>query len=259
MTSASIADLAPTDRIALDPYLPIADAAPPVPHLTLTYAASLDSAIAQAAGSPTLLSGPETKAMTHYLRTRHDAILVGAGTALADNPKLISRCVAVRRQPRPVVLDPSGRWLHRFDGSDHLSCLARAGLGLPPWVVVDAAVASTSTAAKLVRDAGGRVLTITGYKNKSEGVDWNMILAQMAELGIHSVMVEGGSCVINDLLRLRNRYLIASVIVTIAPTYLGAGGVQVSHPRDTIGEVAIQLKDVRWLPMGKDVVMAGLP
>ena len=88
----------------------------PLPHLTLTYAMSLDCKISLARGAQTALSGSRTRAMTHYLRSRHDAILIGVGTAEADDPSLNCRFSAdgvnkldLEKQPILVILDPNGR------------------------------------------------------------------------------------------------------------------------------------------------------
>ncbi len=74
------------------------------PYVTLTYAQSLDGAIAARPGHPLTLSCRESQAMTHALRAEHDAILVGIGTILADNPSLTVRLVS-GKNPQPVVLD----------------------------------------------------------------------------------------------------------------------------------------------------------
>ncbi|EHK99335.1 putative 5-amino-6-(5-phosphoribosylamino)uracil reductase [Glarea lozoyensis 74030] len=107
-------------RTFLEPHLPpkTPSTASPYPFTTLTFATSLDSQLALSPGAPTALSGPESKAMTHYLRSRHDAILIGVGTAVADNPSLNCRIEGVggyggeglEGQPRPIVLDPRARW-----------------------------------------------------------------------------------------------------------------------------------------------------
>lgn len=68
-----------------------AHSAEKMPFVTLTYAQSIDGSIAAVRGVPTLLSGPASMKMTHTLRTLHDAILVGIGTVLADNPSLNAR------------------------------------------------------------------------------------------------------------------------------------------------------------------------
>src|ERR1700760_2352675 len=106
-------------RAIFEPYLPTPQSCPADrAWCTLTYACSLDSQIALAPGTQTALSGPESKAMTHYLRSRHDAILIGEGTMRADNPGLNCRIEGVggyggeglEGQPRPIVLDPNLRW-----------------------------------------------------------------------------------------------------------------------------------------------------
>jgi hypothetical protein len=73
----------------LEPHLPPKDRKPDVAFFTtVTFATSLDSQLALSPGAPTLLSGPQSMAMTHYLRSRYDAILIGVGAAVADDPSL---------------------------------------------------------------------------------------------------------------------------------------------------------------------------
>ncbi|HEX9595492.1 MAG TPA: RibD family protein, partial [Anaerolineales bacterium] len=74
------------------------------PTVTLSYAQSLDGSIALHRGEPLTLSGPESMAMTHRLRAAHDAILVGIGTVISDDPQLNVRLVE-GRNPQVVVLD----------------------------------------------------------------------------------------------------------------------------------------------------------
>ena len=63
--------------------------------------------------------------------------------------------------------------------------------------------------------------------------------------------------VIKDLLRKKNQKYISSVIVTIAPTYLGDGGVDVAPKRSLEAENEVHLQGVKWLPLGQDIVMTG--
>jgi 3,4-dihydroxy 2-butanone 4-phosphate synthase/GTP cyclohydrolase II len=74
------------------------------PRVTLTYAKSLDGSIAARSGRPLPLSGTESMLYTHQLRAAHDAILVGIGTVLNDDPRLNVR-LASGASPRPIVLD----------------------------------------------------------------------------------------------------------------------------------------------------------
>lgn len=231
-----------------------------LPHVTLTYATSLDSQISLQPGIQTILSGPETKAMTHYLRSQHDAILVGAGTAEADNPGLNSRfselgdsVIGLDRQPRPFILDPGKRL--KLQMTPKLTENARMGIGRAAWWIIGDDTTKTPESGELHAQQN---LIMAGHYNGSEhGVDWKTILTNLAATGVRSIMIEGGATVINDLLREKNQKFISSIIVTIAPTYLGSGGVVVSPPRSDAQKNEARLGDVKWLPFGQDVVMAG--
>ena len=149
---SDITELTESEKAFLEPYLPpegrntskpsaghgpdgtANSRKPSLPFVTLTYAQSLDSMISLAPGLRTNLSGPETKSMTHYLRLHHDAILVGVGTAIPDDPGLNCRYpgATFKTQPRPVVVDPQGRW--SVDGSK-VETLAKEGVGKGVWII----------------------------------------------------------------------------------------------------------------------------
>src|SRR5262249_3832268 len=74
------------------------------PFVTLSYAQSVDGSIAARPGQPLALSGAQSMTLTHQLRVAHDAILVGIGTVLADNPRLTVRLVE-GKNPQPIVAD----------------------------------------------------------------------------------------------------------------------------------------------------------
>lgn len=264
-------DFPDTDRIFLEPQLPPQDgstAHPNKPFTTLTFATSLDSSLALSPGTRTVLSGPQSKAMTHYLRSRHDGILIGVGTAVADDPGLNCRIRGVggyggpglESQPRPIVLDPSARW--DFSAESKLFQLCREGRGRAPWIVTACPEPPAEKAALLAR-YGGRYVSFAmgGAGEGSCRVDWAGLLGMLWTLGLRSVMVEGGGRVINSLLEPGFSALVDRVIVTIAPTWLGQGGVVVSPARRFDGEgramPAARLRDVQWYPFGEDVVLCG--
>ncbi|QDS67731.1 hypothetical protein FKW77_005882 [Venturia effusa] len=257
----------PASRAHIEPYLPSHPASSETrtrPFLTLTFATSLDSSLSLAPGTQTLLSGPETKAMTHYLRSRHDAILVGVGTAVADNPALNCRIegVGIEGQPRPVILDPKGRFEVVDSEGVYAECvrLAREGLGRGPLILTSNLDRSDGAWNEVLRDCGGRYITMP-LSVENEGFSWTDVLAVLSREGVRSLMVEGGAHVINTLLQEKYLHLVDSVIVTIAPVWLGRGGVVVSPPRSNgdggIPRAAARLKEVRWQQYGEDVVMCG--
>ncbi|KAI0441538.1 dihydrofolate reductase-like domain-containing protein [Xylaria telfairii] len=290
------------DRQRLEPHLPpprsssqsiSSTHSPPlsstVPFVTLTFATSLDSALALGPGIRTELSGPQSKAMTHYLRSRHDAICVGVGTAVADDPGLNSRLADVvpiahsvggsdgdgddhdnnegssrsritAHQPRPVIIDPRLRW--EFTTQSKVMRLAREGKGLAPFIVTLEKEPPPAKRA-ILEGVGGKFITLSAehiHQDESNGtrrLDWRGILSVVQQEGLRSIMVEGGAEIINSLLG-ENANLVNSVIVTIAPTWLGQGSVTVSPPRTHGADRPVaRLSDTMWLPLGDDIVLCG--
>lgn len=237
------------------------------PYTTLTYATSLDANLSLSPGAQTALSGPETKSMTHYLRSQHSAILIGVGTAIADNPSLNCRIEGtggygnegLEGQPRPVILDPQGRWDVRENSK--VIKLAKEGRGLGPWVLVSQEVCTDPNRERILKSVGGKYIGLIDPPNELSS--WHFILAVLHLEGIKSLMIEGGGVVINDLLSPSNINLLDAVIVTVAPVWLGKDGVQVcpNKRKDEEGnKIAVgRLKNVRWLPLGEDVVLCGRP
>ncbi|KAH8680908.1 putative riboflavin biosynthesis protein Rib7 [Xylariales sp. PMI_506] len=246
----------------LGPYLPQhTENESPYPFVTLTFATSLDSQLSLAPGTRTVLSGPQSKSMTHFLRSRHDAICVGVGTAVADNPGLNCRLhgVGVAGQPRPVVIDPKLRW--QINRESKVLQLVREGRGLAPLIITANSNPPDEQRA-LLEEHGGKYVIIGHHgPNDQPRFDWKTVLRCIRDEGLQSIMIEGGGQVINSLLEQESEDLIDSVIVTIAPTWLGRGGVVVS-PARRVGPSgqpipAARLADTSWIPLGDDVVLCG--
>ncbi|KAK7927172.1 riboflavin biosynthesis protein Rib7 [Apiospora marii] len=261
------------DARKLEPHLPPKAPGPGnidgplLPFVTLTYATSLDSALALAPGTRTTLSGPQSKAMTHYLRSRHAAICVGVGTALADDPGLNCRIAPADdglpppQQPRPIIIDPRQRWA--FTEQSKVLQLARGGRGLAPYILIAAAGPEPPAERKrLLEELGGKYISVGGSGSaSSSAMEWRDILRAVKSEGLDSIMVEGGGQVISSLLGAPNAELIDSVIITIAPTWLGGGSVFVVPARrlgaDGNPVAAGRLVDTAWIPLGEDVVLCG--
>lgn len=258
-----------SDRSFLEPYLSPAHRSSSrsneLPFVTLTFATSLDSSLSLSPDVQTALSGPQSKAMTHYLRSRHDAILIGVGTAIADNPSLNCRLEGVggyggedlEGQPRPVVIDPHLRW--DFDGRTKVFDLAARKMGKAPYIVTSSDSLLFAREVKLLKELGGRFIQIP--PGPSGQLSWTTILEALRGLDISSVMIEGGAHVINALLGPNDAPIVDSVIVTIAPTWLGKDGALVCpearHDENGRRLPVARLKDVRWHPLGEDVVLSG--
>lgn len=97
------------------------------PHVTLKLALSLDGRIANAAGASRWITGPLARRKVHGLRATHDAVMVGIGTALADDPDLTVRDMGALRQPLRIVIDSQLRL-------PATSRLARSAQDVPVWI-----------------------------------------------------------------------------------------------------------------------------
>ncbi|MFZ5450044.1 MAG: RibD family protein [Thermodesulfobacteriota bacterium] len=210
------------------------------PLVTLSYAQSLDGSIADRPGRPLALSGSQSMAMTHGLRASHEAILVGIGTVLADNPRLNVRLV-VGKDPQPVVVDSR----LRFPSYSNLLKNGRT-----PWIFTNEDADAERQQA--LEAAGAKVLRIAG----SNGwVDLVGLLEYLGSRGINSLMVEGGAQIITSFLTSR---LVDQVVLTIAP--LLVGGLRVmDHPGHLSLKEFPRLSNLSFQQLGDDLVLRGEP
>lgn len=241
----SLLPLTPSLRPFLEGYLP--KPCSDRPFLTLTYAQSLDSRIAAKVGEQTKISHLETKTMTHYIRSKHDGILVGIGTVEADDPKLNCRFEDENGQisnPRPVVLDPHGKWKYH---ESQLCGICDSKKGLAPFILVDNSAVTSDEDSKVLEKQGGAFVKLPLCNKPNRAENWDIILRKLFELGIKSIMVEGGASIINDLLAYNQ--VVDSLIITVGPVFLGKEGVEVSP------SVHADLVDVKWWQGVQDSVL----
>jgi diaminohydroxyphosphoribosylaminopyrimidine deaminase/5-amino-6-(5-phosphoribosylamino)uracil reductase len=179
------------------------------PMVTLKLALTLDGRIAARGGDARWITGPSARLLAHALRDVSDAVLVGAGTVRADDPRLTCRLPG-GHDPVRVVL--AGRRL-ALPPRAHL--LARGGP--PTWVVVPRGTSPTRMAALLRR--GVEIIPIPA---RGERVPFAAVARTLAERGITSLLVEGGATVAAEALRAG---VVDRVVLFMAPAILGADAV----------------------------------
>ncbi len=186
------------------------------PRVTLKLATSLDGRIATATGESKWITGDRAREAAHTLRADHDAVLVGIETALADDPELTVRLAACTGpQPRRVVLDSRQRL-------PETSKLVRTARELPLTVVTIEEPQTRLT------DLGVEVLQV---KAAGERPELEHALERLGDLGVASVLVEGGGQVAASFLRCG---LVGRVEWFRAPILLGGEG------RPAIGALALE-------------------
>jgi diaminohydroxyphosphoribosylaminopyrimidine deaminase/5-amino-6-(5-phosphoribosylamino)uracil reductase len=179
------------------------------PHVTLKLAVSSDGMIGAAGRKPVALTGEAAHASVHLLRARHDAILVGIGTALADDPLLTCRLPGMAsRSPIRIVLDPK---LHLPASSK----LVRSARETPLWI------AGTGDAGALERHGAD----IVPYAKSSE---LPALLGVLGQRGITRLLVEGGAKVAASFL---DGDLVDEVWLYATPKTVGPDGVPAIEDR----------------------------
>ncbi|GAB4480397.1 MAG: hypothetical protein Kow0088_21980 [Anaerolineales bacterium] len=209
--------------------------------VTLSYAQSLDGSLTLQRGKPLRLSGPQSLRLTHQLRALHDALLVGIGTVLADNPRLTVR-LAPGKQPQPLILDSQLRL--------PLSSALLENPHHPPWI---ATLETPQNPRWHALQARGAVL-LPFAPNPQGRIDWQDLLASLFGRGIRSLMVEGGAQVIHSLLQAQAADL---AVITLAPRFVGGLAV-LEQPLGTLEKPAFpSLKEVGFQRFGEDLVICG--
>jgi diaminohydroxyphosphoribosylaminopyrimidine deaminase/5-amino-6-(5-phosphoribosylamino)uracil reductase len=182
-----------------------------LPFCALKLAQSLDGRIATATGESRWITGEAARAEGHRLRARHDAVMVGSGTALADDPLLTCRDAPglEHRSPVRVVADRRLRL-------PPASRLARSAREVPVWVVTGPE--ADEAAAEALSSLGCEVLRVPDAAD-GEAAGMPRVLAALAGRGITRLLVEGGAGVAAALLR---AHLVDRLHLFTAPLVLGA-------------------------------------
>jgi diaminohydroxyphosphoribosylaminopyrimidine deaminase / 5-amino-6-(5-phosphoribosylamino)uracil reductase len=176
------------------------------PHVTLKLAVSADGKAGLAGRRPAAITGEDARAQVHLMRAMHDAILVGIGTAIADDPLLTCRLPGMKaRSPVRVVLDRGLRLPQQ-------GRLARSSRDLPLWVIAGATAPAAREQA--LRALGAEVLRVGEREGR---LDLAEVLAALAGRGVTRLMVEGGPTVAAAL--------VAADLVDAAVLFRGPGAI----------------------------------
>jgi diaminohydroxyphosphoribosylaminopyrimidine deaminase/5-amino-6-(5-phosphoribosylamino)uracil reductase len=209
------------------------------PWVTLKWAQTLDGQVATRTGDSKWITGEEARTHAHRLRSWHDAVLVGIGTVLADDPHLDVRLVE-GRQPWHVVLDP------------HLGLPVEANLLRTGQTLL---VCRDDVKDERVRLWQQRGVEVRGVPGHGEMLDLAAVLEVLGRQPFQSVLVEGGPTVLTSLLR---EGFVNRVTVFIAPTILGTGRGAVGNLDVLLLDQAIRLREVEMTSFGEDWCVSGL-
>jgi diaminohydroxyphosphoribosylaminopyrimidine deaminase/5-amino-6-(5-phosphoribosylamino)uracil reductase len=161
------------------------------PLVTLKLATSLDARIATAAGESRWITGPAARARAHALRAAQDAVAIGIGTAVADDPDLTCRLPGREAaSPVRIVIDSQARL-------SRTSRLVRTASSLATWVVV--AINADAARRAVLESAGAVVVPVPA--DSGGRVDPKALGAALGERGLTRLLVEGGGTLAAALLR----------------------------------------------------------
>jgi diaminohydroxyphosphoribosylaminopyrimidine deaminase/5-amino-6-(5-phosphoribosylamino)uracil reductase len=217
-----------------------------LPFVTAKYAMSLDGKIATATGESRWITGEAARRRVHGLRQTCDAVVVGIGTALADNPQLTARDDSGHpwgRQPLRVVVDSGARLPPDA-----------AMLGEPGKTLV-ATASPPQTRARALQNTGAELLDLPAEDGR---VDVKALLQALGARGVTSLLVEGGGTLLATLMQQR---LVDKVMAFIAPVLIGGR----EAPTPVEGPGVLELTQVLRLArvtverLGGDLLVVGYP
>ncbi len=173
------------------------------PYVTIKTACTIDGKVASASGDSQWITGERARHHVHMIRSQHDAILIGVGTAIVDNPRLTTRVDGIEHNPVRIVLDSNM-------SIDPKSRLVQSAKETPLWVLYS----EDGPNKKTLEDAGVILHQVDCY-------DIEEILRLLADEGINRVLIEGGAQVHGSFLREGH---FDELLLYRAPSLLGGDG-----------------------------------
>lgn len=207
------------------------------PLVILAYAQSLDGAISYHEKKRLMLSCQESLAMTHELRSQNDAVLVGVGTIISDDPLLTVRYIK-GKNPQTIILDSTLR----------IPISARILKNANPPIIFTTNKASPE---KYNSISQMNVKIIEVDSTKDGKVNLNTVLKKLYNFGIKTLMVEGGREIITNFL---NEDQVDKVIITIAPIFVG--GFSALSTMNMTSNFP-RLKNIIQYKLGSDLIIKG--
>jgi diaminohydroxyphosphoribosylaminopyrimidine deaminase/5-amino-6-(5-phosphoribosylamino)uracil reductase len=220
-----------------------------LPFITVKFAQSLDGRIATSSGDSQWISGEEARRFAHQLRSEVDAVMVGIGTVLADDPLLTVRLVR-GSDPLRIVVDSRLR--------TPLQARMLLDGGAEQTLIATTELADRKRIEEL-RGLGAEVLVLPaafgpGAAAGNGNVNLVELISELGRRGVASVLVEGGAGLITSLLAVRR---VDRVIAAIAPKIIGRGIDSVGDLGVTKLDQAINLTRVRTRQLGNDLIVEG--
>jgi diaminohydroxyphosphoribosylaminopyrimidine deaminase/5-amino-6-(5-phosphoribosylamino)uracil reductase len=215
-----------------------------IPYVILKAAMTLDGKIAAPSGDSRWISSEKSREEVHRLRDRVDAIMVGAGTVLQDDPLLTTRHPSEGRDAVRVIVDSSLR-------TSEISRIFHLDSNAPTLLAVSNEVSEDRIRA--FEKPGVQVMRIPAMQDR---IDLCVLLRELGKMDIHSILLEGGSRLNSEMWK---RDLVDRIMVFIAPLVLGGGDGLSLFSGEGAHRMAdaIQLEDVRFSHRGPDIVIEG--
>ncbi|MEN6372054.1 MAG: bifunctional diaminohydroxyphosphoribosylaminopyrimidine deaminase/5-amino-6-(5-phosphoribosylamino)uracil reductase RibD [Armatimonadota bacterium] len=216
-----------------------------LPFVTLKLAMTLDGKIATCTGDSKWISSDESRRIVHRLRERTDAVLVGIGTVLADNPELTARNGARRAYPARVVVDSSAR-----------TPVNAKLFSQPSGETIIAVCDGTAEANSLkLKQAGARIIKVGG---EAEEVSLPALIQELGRMQKTSVLIEGGGRIAASAL---SSGIVDKILVFIAPKIVGGESAltPVEGPGIAAMADALRLKNMSVKKVGCDLMIEAYP
>jgi diaminohydroxyphosphoribosylaminopyrimidine deaminase/5-amino-6-(5-phosphoribosylamino)uracil reductase len=211
------------------------------PFVHAKWAMSLDGKIATRTGASRWISGSASRELVHRLRSEYDAVMVGSGTVLADDPRLDVRLDGEWRQPVKVIVDS------RCQTPEDAALLSGAR------TIIACGPAAPEARRDALRRAGAELWELPA---DSDGVALAVLLHRIGDAGLTGVLVEGGGTLLGSLMAQR---LVQRVTVFIGPKLIG--GAQAPGPVMGLGAAtmadATALTHMQVRRCGADIIVTG--